>query len=144
MELFMLCMLSVIALMCPLSYSGMCNMVLLIQTNVYSQSGPLSSSSINFWAASTRVDKWPWWRSGHTTTRLNTWSPLGTGAWCYHQEGHIPPRLLDLSPWERAVNLVCVIACTWNCVSVGQKSRDPLAALEVGSHRVASAHRYEK
>ena len=64
---------SVMALMCLLSDRGMCNTVLLMQMNVYKQSGLSSTSSIKFWAASTRVDKQPWWGSAHTAARLKTW-----------------------------------------------------------------------
>ena len=140
-QAFTLCTLSVIVLMCLLSDRGTCNMVSLMQMNVYGQSGPLSTNSINFQAASTRVDKWPWWGCAHTTARLKTWSPpalvLGTIIW--KAISHLGFLTSPQAPaWERVVNWVCMIACTWNHISMGQKSRDPQAALVVGSHRMAS------
>ena len=47
-QAFMLCVPSIIAPMCPLSDSGACNVVSLMQMNAYSQSRPSSTSSINF------------------------------------------------------------------------------------------------
>ena len=58
-QAFTLCTPSITALMCPLQDRGTCNTVFLMWTNVYTLSGPSSASSINFWAASTRVNRQP-------------------------------------------------------------------------------------
>ena len=73
----------------------------------------------------------------HPMARLGTIKTNAISCWGFFMSPQAPT-------WERAVNCVCMIACTWNCMTTGQKSSNSHVALVDVLHRPTSVERSEK
>ena len=100
--------------------------------------------SISFQAVSTLVSWQTWW--GCMAVRQKTHSHPTARA-CTIKMNAISWQGFSMSPQApalgRAVSCLCVIECTWNCVTPGKKLWDPHVALVAGSHRLVLVDRSE-
>ena len=122
-------------------------MVSFICAYAFGQFGLKSASNISFWAVSPRVGMQAWWGCSHMADSPKTHSHLMARLGTTNKNA-ISHQGLPASPqalaWERVVNYAFEIMCTWNHITIGQKSSDLHVALVDVSHRPTSVERSKK